>query len=157
MRRTSCMIRAPMSVRHFRFNFQSARLRVSGGVTRPTGLSRPLASGQPNGRVHTATLVAEVSIYRRQYGLKAGWVSRCNPSNLRGRYVVHHLDCYGSLPYCRATLYTVRVGTIALGDGKRATNVGWGGDDWKTLFVTTFHELASIRMKIPGVAVPRRI
>jgi len=49
------------------------------------------------------------------------------------------------------------LGTIALGDGKRATNVGWGGGDWKTLFITTFHELACVRMKIPGVPVPRKI
>ena len=49
------------------------------------------------------------------------------------------------------------LGTIALGDGKRATNVGWGGGDWKTLFITTFHELARVRMKIPGVPVPRQI
>jgi gluconolactonase len=49
------------------------------------------------------------------------------------------------------------LGTIALGDGRRATNVGWGGGDWKTLFITTFHELARVRMKIPGVPVPRRI
>jgi gluconolactonase len=49
------------------------------------------------------------------------------------------------------------LGTIALGDGRRATNVGWGGDDWQTLFIITFHELACIRMKIPGVPVPRRL
>jgi hypothetical protein len=35
--------------------------------------------------------------------------------------------------------------------------VGWGGGDWKTLFITTFHELARIQMKIPGMPVPRRI
>jgi gluconolactonase len=49
------------------------------------------------------------------------------------------------------------LGTIALGDGKRATNVGWGGEDWKTLFITTFHELACVRMNIAGVPVPRQI
>jgi len=49
------------------------------------------------------------------------------------------------------------LGTIALGDGKRATNVGWGGGDWKTLFITTFHELACVRTKIAGVPVPRRM
>ena len=49
------------------------------------------------------------------------------------------------------------LGTIALREGKRATNIGWGGGDWKTLFITTFHELARIRMKISGVPVPRQI
>lgn len=49
------------------------------------------------------------------------------------------------------------LGTIALGDGKRATNVGWGSSDWKSLFITTFHELAGSRMNIAGVPVPRRI
>jgi gluconolactonase len=47
------------------------------------------------------------------------------------------------------------LGTIALGNGRRATNVGWGDDDWKTLYITTFHELARIQLKIPGVPVPR--
>lgn len=48
------------------------------------------------------------------------------------------------------------IGTIALGGGRHVTNVAWGGDEWKTLFMTGYHELGSIRMKIPGVPVPRR-
>ena len=47
------------------------------------------------------------------------------------------------------------LGTIALGGGMRATNLAWGGGDWQTLFITTFHELACVRMEIPGVPVPR--
>lgn len=46
------------------------------------------------------------------------------------------------------------LGTIALGPGKRATNLAWGGADWRTLFITTTRELASIRMKVRGVPVP---
>ena len=38
--------------------------------------------------------------------------------------------------------------------GAQTTNVGWGGDDWKTLFVTTFGSLYRIQMKVAGVAVP---
>ena len=34
------------------------------------------------------------------------------------------------------------------------TNIAWGGDDWKTLFITTRHTLARIQLKIPGVPVP---
>jgi gluconolactonase len=49
------------------------------------------------------------------------------------------------------------LGTIALGDGRRATNVGFGGGDWKTLYITTFEELGRVRVNIPGVAVPRVI
>jgi len=35
----------------------------------------------------------------------------------------------------------------------------WGGsgEDWKTLFITTFHELACVRMNIAGIPVPRQI
>ena len=29
------------------------------------------------------------------------------------------------------------------------------GDDWKTLFITTFGEMGRMRVKIPGVPVPR--
>ena len=45
------------------------------------------------------------------------------------------------------------LGTIVTGSFL-TTNVGWGGDDWKTLFITTYHELARIRLKVPGVPVP---
>ncbi len=38
--------------------------------------------------------------------------------------------------------------------GAQTTNVGWGGDDWKTLFVTTFGSLYRIQMKVAGIAVP---
>ena len=38
---------------------------------------------------------------------------------------------------------------------ERVTNIGWGGDDWTTLFLTKGTTLASIRLGIPGVPVPR--
>ena len=47
-----------------------------------------------------------------------------------------------------------RLGTILT--GAATTNVAWGGDDWKTLFFTTWDALSSIRLKIPGVPVPRQ-
>ncbi len=34
-------------------------------------------------------------------------------------------------------------------------NMAWGDDDWSTLYLTTRHILARIRLKIPGVPVPR--
>jgi len=34
------------------------------------------------------------------------------------------------------------------------TNVGWGGDDWKTLYFTARNTLGRIRLKVPGVPVP---
>ncbi len=34
-------------------------------------------------------------------------------------------------------------------------NIAWGGDDWKTLFITTRETVGRIQMKIPGVPVPR--
>lgn len=30
------------------------------------------------------------------------------------------------------------------------TNLAWGGDDWRTLFITTFHTIYRTRVKIPG-------
>jgi len=46
------------------------------------------------------------------------------------------------------------LGTIMTGSFL-TTNVGWGGDDWKTLFITTYHDLARIHLNVPGVPVPR--
>ena len=47
------------------------------------------------------------------------------------------------------------LGTIAT--GAQTTNVGWGNDDWSTLYFTTWHTLGRIRMKISGLPVPRRL
>ena len=46
------------------------------------------------------------------------------------------------------------LGRIMTGVPPSTTNVAWGGEDWKTLFITTFETLASIRLKIAGVPVP---
>lgn len=46
------------------------------------------------------------------------------------------------------------LGTIPSG-GKHVTNVCFGGDDWKTLFLTTFGEMGRLPIKVPGVPVPR--
>ena len=43
------------------------------------------------------------------------------------------------------------LGTILT--GAQTTNVGWGGEDWKTLFITTFGSLARIQLKISGIPV----
>ena len=45
------------------------------------------------------------------------------------------------------------LGTILLGD-KSATNMAWGDDDLRTLYITNRDELDRIRLKIPGVPVP---
>jgi sugar lactone lactonase YvrE len=34
------------------------------------------------------------------------------------------------------------------------TNVGFGGDDWTTLYFTSRNHLGSVKVKIPGVPVP---
>ena len=44
------------------------------------------------------------------------------------------------------------LGTILT--GAQTTNVGWGGEDWKTLFITTFGAVGRIQLKIPGVPIP---
>jgi len=38
--------------------------------------------------------------------------------------------------------------------GAQTTNVGWGGEDWKTLFITTFDALYRIQLNIAGIPLP---
>lgn len=45
------------------------------------------------------------------------------------------------------------LGTIVHGEAT-TTNVAWGGDDWTTLFFTTWRTLGRVQMKIPGMPVP---
>ena len=45
------------------------------------------------------------------------------------------------------------LGTV-LTEEVQTTNCAFGGDDWRTLFYTTFDVLGSIRVNIPGVPVP---
>ncbi len=45
------------------------------------------------------------------------------------------------------------LGTILT--GAVTTNISWGGDDWKTLFLTTRQTLGRIQLKIAGIPVPR--
>ena len=45
------------------------------------------------------------------------------------------------------------LGTILNGE-EQTTNCAFGGEDWRTLFYTTFDTLGSIRLKIPGTPVP---
>ena len=46
------------------------------------------------------------------------------------------------------------LGTIAHGQDK-TTNLAFGGPDWKTLFFTTHTKLGCVRVKVPGMPVPR--
>ena len=45
------------------------------------------------------------------------------------------------------------LGTILTGSGQ-TTNCAWGGDDWKTLYITTRETLSKIQLKIAGIPVP---
>ena len=45
------------------------------------------------------------------------------------------------------------LGTILTGSDQ-TTNCAWGGEDWKTLFITTIEALYRIQLKIPGIPVP---
>ena len=45
------------------------------------------------------------------------------------------------------------LGTI-LTEVEHTTNMAWGGDDWKTMFITTFETLVRIELKIAGLPVP---
>ena len=46
------------------------------------------------------------------------------------------------------------LGTILTDDPRQTTNCAWGGDDWKTLYITTYDRLVRLQLKIPGVPVP---
>jgi gluconolactonase len=39
------------------------------------------------------------------------------------------------------------------GTGTGCTNMAWGGDDWRTLFITTRNSVFRTRLKIPGIPV----
>ena len=54
---------------------------------------------------------------------------------------VHVLDKEGNL-----------LGRILFGS-QHCTNMGWGDDDWRTLYVTTFQGVYRLRLGIPGVPV----
>jgi gluconolactonase len=47
----------------------------------------------------------------------------------------------------------IHLGTIAHG-APSTTNLAWGDDDWKTLYITTRDSLAKMRLKISGIPVP---
>ena len=51
-------------------------------------------------------------------------------------------------------VYCTGLGTILT--GAQTTNIGWGGEDWKTLFFTTRHTLGRIELKVPGIPVPAK-
>lgn len=45
------------------------------------------------------------------------------------------------------------LGTFWTGEDQRTSNCAWGGEDWKTLFITTKNTLCRIQLKIAGVPV----
>ena len=47
------------------------------------------------------------------------------------------------------------LGTILTGV-EQTTNCAWGGEGWKTLFITTLSTLERIVLKVPGIPVPQR-
>jgi gluconolactonase len=46
-----------------------------------------------------------------------------------------------------------KLGRIAHGQ-PATTNMGFGGDDWKTLYFTSRSQLGAVNLKIAGIAVP---
>ena len=83
---------------------------------------------------------------------------------LEGEWLEHpdgmRVDTEGNL-YCARGSIGVSVidpagallGTISVG-AERATNCGWGGDDWKTLYITTRESLSRIRLNVAGIPLP---
>ena len=49
-----------------------------------------------------------------------------------------------------------RLGTIVHGHDA-STNVAFGGDDWKTLFFTTWNTIGSVQVNIQGIPVPTNV
>ena len=45
------------------------------------------------------------------------------------------------------------LGTILTG-AQQTTNCAWGGEDWKSMFITTYTTMSSVQLKIPGIPVP---
>ena len=45
------------------------------------------------------------------------------------------------------------LGTIVHG-ATETTNVAFGGDDWKTLYFTTWHTIGRVQLNVPGIPVP---
>ena len=48
------------------------------------------------------------------------------------------------------------LGTIVHGENA-TTNVAFGGDDWKTLYFTTWNTVGRVRVNVPGVPVPTNV
>ena len=48
------------------------------------------------------------------------------------------------------------LGNVVCRDDNHATNVCWGDEDMRSLYITLFRNLARIRVKIPGVPMPRK-
>jgi gluconolactonase len=46
-----------------------------------------------------------------------------------------------------------KLGRIVHGQ-PNTTNIGFGGDDWKTLYFTSRNHLGAVNVKVPGIAVP---
>src|SRR6202162_4354436 len=46
-----------------------------------------------------------------------------------------------------------KLGRIVHG-GPATTNLAFGGDDWRTLYITSRNHLGAVKVKIPGIAVP---
>ena len=63
-----------------------------------------------------------------------------------------HLYCTGPGGIWIFDSSAKHLGIIVTG---RTTNIAWGDDDWRTLYYTTHHEFGRIRLKIPGVPLPR--
>jgi hypothetical protein len=58
--------------------------------------------------------------------------------------------CY----YGYAGSYCANFGFVTMHGQPATTNMGFGGDDWKTLFFTNRDRLGSVNVKITGVPVP---
>ncbi len=54
-----------------------------------------------------------------------------------------------------ARAWCVRSGGKLICHYDMQVSIGFGGDDWTTLFITTYTELGRVQMEIPGLAVPR--
>jgi len=94
----------------------------------------------PDGSVHNARLFHTLT------GCEAGVADgiKCDRDGnvyCTGPGGVHVIDPAGTL-----------LGRL-LAPGGHTTNIGWGDDDWRSLYMTTYHAVFRTRLNIPGVPV----
>ena len=98
---------------------------------------------EPNGM----PLIASDRVYCDLTGERPG-----NPDGMKVD-IEGNVYCGGSGGIWVMDPFGKHLGTLVHG-APGTTNMAWGGEDWKTLFITTIEAIYRIRLKIAGIPVP---